>query len=539
MLLRLLVAAGVAVGAVSLAAGASMPQPGVALYREGRLPDGTPLHGRWESGADVTGAAAACVNCHRRSALGSVEGNTVVPPILGEYLFRPRAANVQDLSLPHVPGFTPNAWSYDESTLARAIRDGVRPDGSTLGALMPRYALDDGAMAALVAYLRSLDRAPVPGVSDTTLDFATIVTPDADPVEKAAMLQVLERFFETQRHVIAAETRPMHAAREIQYRVTRQWRLHVWTLRGEPSTWGAQLEGLMAAEPVFAVISGIGRGEWRPIHRFCEQQEIPCLFPNVDLPVVAEGDFYPVYFSRGVLLEADLVASALAAMKPRPARLVEVYRDADIGAPAALALATKARALGIPVTLRPLHPAPTAEAGRADLATAEGDLAPDDALMSWLRPVDLAALRGAPRAGHVYASGLMGGLDQAPLPATWREETLLTYPADPPALRRARMNFPLAWFKVQGIPVTAERVQTDTYLACVILAETLGHVLDSFVRDFLVERLEMMLSRRLANGYFPHLGLAPGQRFASKGGYLARLPADGGDATPASDWLTP
>jgi hypothetical protein len=82
-------------------------------------------------------------------------------------------------------------------------------------------------------------------------------------------------------------------------------------------------------------------------------------------------------------------------------------------------------------------------------------------------------------------------------------------------------------------------VQTDTYLSCVILSETLGHMLDSFVRDFLLERMEMMLSRRLVNGYFAHLGLAPGQRFASKGGYLVHL-ADGSDKVIIdSDWITP
>jgi hypothetical protein len=100
------------------------------------------------------------------------------------------------------------------------------------------------------------------------------------------------------------------------------------------------------------------------------------------------------------------------------------------------------------------------------------------------------------------------------------------------------MNFPLGWFKVQGIAVTAERVQTDTYLSCVILSETLGHLLDSFVRDFLIERMEMMLSRRLVNGYFPHLGLGPGQRFASKGGYLVHL-GEGDKVVVDSDWMTP
>jgi hypothetical protein len=65
-------------------------------------------------------------------------------------------------------------------------------------------------------------------------------------------------------------------------------------------------------------------------------------------------------------------------------------------------------------------------------------------------------------------------------------------------------------------------------------------MLDSFVREFLVERVEVMLSHRLVNGYYPRLGLAPGQRFASKGGYLVRFAQPAGtQVAPDSGWLVP
>jgi hypothetical protein len=99
------------------------------------------------------------------------------------------------------------------------------------------------------------------------------------------------------------------------------------------------------------------------------------------------------------------------------------------------------------------------------------------------------------------------------------------------------MNFPSIWFKVHHIPVIDERVQSDTYLACGILAETLSEMLDSFVRDYLVERMEIMLSHRVITGYYPRLGLAQGQRFASKGGYMIRL--DENKPVAISDWIVP
>ena len=87
---------------------------------------------------------------------------------------------------------------------------------------------------------------------------------------------------------------------------------------------------------------------------------------------------------------------------------------------------------------------------------------------------------------------------------------------------------------------TAERVQVDTYIACGVLAETLASMYGEFVPDFLVERIEVMLSGRIINGYYSRLGLAPGQRFASKGGYLVRFVDPTGARVEADgNWIVP
>lgn len=77
------------------------------------------------------------------------------------------------------------------------------------------------------------------------------------------------------------------------------------------------------------------------------------------------------------------------------------------------------------------------------------------------------------------------------------------------------MNYTLGWFSTQHVTVVDERIQADTYLACVILAETLGSMTGGLGRDYVVERL--------VNGYYRRLTLGPGQRFASKVGYLVRF----------------
>ena len=514
-----------------------LPSVGESIYRAGNLSAALPPTGLRAGGASVVGVAAACVNCHRRSGLGTAEGSTVIPPITGKYLYRPDVGHLEDMDLLYAQGrISLRRESYDDLSLARSIREGLGRDGRRLGPLMPRYALDDAAMASLIAYLKTLSNAPVPGVSDDTLHFATIITPDADPLARRGMIDVLERFFEDKNQFIRGGRRVMQDHRTVAFRVTRRWQLHVWELKGPPESWQAQLHSRLAAEPVFAVISGLGGRTWEPVHRFCEQDAIPCLFPNVDLPVVAERDFYPVYFSRGVHLEADLIAAAITG-KERAQRVLQIFREDDIGAAAAQSLAIAVNKAGLVSLSRPVK----AASAKDELLRILQEAGPDDVLVFWLRRDDLLALPGAaPTARQVYISGLMDDFAETSLPAAWRPLVRMSYPVDLPKQRQFRTTFPHGWFRIRHIPVVADRVQSDTYLACGILAEALTDMLDIFERDFLVERIEDMVSRRVLSGYYPRLGLAPGQRFASKGGYMVHFAdAGGADLVADGEWITP
>jgi hypothetical protein len=518
---------------------------GERIYREGELPGGSPLHGERVGAPPVEGRDAACAQCHRRSGLGMVEGTIVIPPISGRFLFRPGHRIRRDDAVheggTHLLPTPPDRPAYDEAALARAIREGVGADSRRLDYLMPRYDLDDSAMSDLIAYLGRLSSPRTPGASDTVLHFATIVTPDADPVARDGMLNVLKQYFEEKNSRWIGEnvTPLLQGGRPIELRTQRRWQLHVWQLRGSPDTWESQLDERLQREPVFAVISGIAGATWDPVHRFCERQAIPCLLPNVDRPVVDPEDFYSVYFSQGVLLEAQLIAARLAANKgdgTNDRRVVQVFRQDDIGAAAAARL----REI-LPRDLRPVDHALEHGAGPKQLAHALADAKAGDTLVLWLRPGDLAALPAPPPGVPVvYVSGVMGGLEGAPLAPAWRALARMAYPYELPDLRSLRLNYPLGWFRLRRIPVVDERVQVDTYIACSVLLESLASMLDEFVRDFLVERVEVMLDSRIVNGYYTRLGLAPGQRFASKGGYLVRFVGDTATKlVPDGDWIVP
>jgi hypothetical protein len=519
------------------------PDIGEMVFRQGKLPDGALLRGMREGGGFATGKDAACINCHRRSGLGSFAGRIVIPPIIGKYLFRSAGENAQDLGAPHVMiGAVTDKHStesYTETTVANAIRSGTGRGGHQLNYLMPRFELDERTMASLISYLKNLSVAPVPGVTDDTLHFATIITPDVDPAVRQGMLEVMSKFIEDKNSFIRGGNRPMKNAKGFMYRVTRRWQLHVWQVYGPPDTWESQLQKRLAAEPVFAVISGLGGKSWDVVHQFCQREQLPCLFPNVDGPVVKEDDFYSVYFTKGVALEAQLFANRLSRehRNTKPGRVIQIFRPGDIGERGAQALAHEDSLRGIQLVNRRLS-----GTGNGDeLSSALRDVQSSDIVILWLRPQDLKLLPEAvPTGAVIYASGLMAGEELAPLSGAWRSRVTMSYPHDLPENRRVRMNYPLGWFKVKHIPVVSERIQSDTYLALGIVSEALTHMLDSFQRDYLIERIEDMLSRRLITGYYPRLSLAPGQRFASKGGYLVHLEGGSGTTLVADgDWIVP
>ena len=524
-------------GTCALGAAAPGPSAGERLYQRGQLPSGEPVQALRQGGATVRGADAACVNCHRRSGLGSSEGKITIPPVAGPYLFTPRGKSLERLGVPFVDTARINHEAYTEESLARAIRDGVDAKGRLLNSLMPRYAIDEATMSSLIEYLKDLKTAPAPGATSTVLHFATIITPDADPVKRRGVLAVMNQYFVDKNNAAARTKAPtLYSSHATMFRVERRWQLHVWELTGAPRTWETQLRAHLAAEPVFAVISGLGGSDWGPVERFCEEQGLPCLFPNVEAPVGDDATFYTVYFSRGVLLEAQLIARELAAAGGG-GRVVQVFRAGDVGEAAARALEVARAGSGQQVVNHALK----AHGPPQELARVLREAGAADALVLWLRPADLGALEHlkvpTPR---VWISGEMGGLERAPLPPDWRTQARMAYPVDLPGQRVVRVDYALSWFRMRKVPLLAEPVQADTYLALGLMSETLNHMADAFVRDYLIERIEMALDHRVLTGYYPRLSLAPGQRFASKGGYIVRFTdPQGSRVTPLGEWITP
>lgn len=130
----------------------SFTSNGQRIYHTGLDEHGDPIP-RSVTGSRMMGGRtmlnAACVDCHREDGRGGTLGMMM------------RGIGVPDvrysaLTSPHSEGDeTEPGWTRDD--IARAIRDGVEPDGKSLRAPMPRWDMTDGQVSDVIDYRKELD----------------------------------------------------------------------------------------------------------------------------------------------------------------------------------------------------------------------------------------------------------------------------------------------------------------------------------------------------------------------------------------------
>ena len=509
---------------------------GQRMYREGILPSGEPMHGSAQGGVERSGREAACAACHRRSGFGSSEGQLNIRPITGPALLQLQNVVAPNPRIAHQLGVALRP-PYDDAALARAIRDGVDASGGSLSPLMPRYALTDAEIKPLAAYLKTLSAQSSPGVDGENIHLATVIQPGVEPARRQAMLDIIQAFVKDKNAGTRSDVHRREAGAMRMHRSYRTWVLHVWQLTGSAETWGAQLEVFYREQPVFAMVSGLGNASWRPIHDFSERFEVPCVFPQVDLPVVSDSGFYTLYLSKGILLEADVLAKYLRE-KPAVGSIVQVYGRDERGVAAAREFRV-AMNDARPVVDRVLE-GRASESFWTELAGEKSAVT----VVSWLPAQDLATaaplLDKRASVSEIYLSStLLGGLGAEPA-FTSDGRVRVIYPLELPAMREPRMQRAKLWLRARNIPPGDEKLQINTYFAVTLTGDVLSHLMDSFSRDFFVERVEHEVTKSLIPSIYPRVSLGPGQRFASKGSYIIPLAVvDGIEPKPMPPWIVP
>jgi hypothetical protein len=461
--------------------------------------------------------------------MGSLETYLLSPVVRGSFLYRSMDTGGRQRP------------AYTDETLARALREGIDPVGHAFETAMPRYDLSDEQAAALIAYLKTMQAEPSPGVTTDTIHLATVVAGDVDA---HAMVTLLEAFVEDKNTETRHETRRLEHSpsadwyMDRRYKAYRKWALHVWRLDGPEHTWTAQLEALYAEQPVFAMVSGMADGSWAPIHEFCEHRRVPCLLPNTDLPARSTDGFYAMYYSEGAVLEGKVVASQVAA-EDAAGPVVQVFRKGALGAAAAGSLSETLATRGVEVrdvVVGSDQRIPAAGIGES-LPTGR-----DSILVLWLDLEDagaiLDALDPSTLPGRVYVSWTFLGEKPLTPQAVLEQRVYMVYPFALPDQLDQRMRRMQAWLDRRGLELDDPRIMAQTYFACMLTGEALMHVrFDYYYREFLLESIDHMRAVANYSIYHPRLSFGPGQRYVSKGSYVLN-PPDPARAKEAR-WLVP
>ena len=492
---------------------------GKQIYEKGILPNGQLLTALGKDGLPYKINRTACIDCHRRSGLGTSESGLLILPITGEYLFKKSSKTGKTL-LDNVGIPRP---IYTEKTLKTVIRTGIRPDGKPLHEIMPRYKLSDTELDYLIAYLKSLDKKHIPGLTDKQIDFATVITPGMSIQDKKLMLRIIKSYYG---HInkdvrqLGHMRNPLHG----RYKPYRKWKLHIWNLTGEQKTWKKQLEDKYAKEPVFALISGYG--DWQVIHHFCEENKIPSIFPITNTPVVSEKNIYTLYFSKGIQLDAQAVAEHIIDTNKhqKTGNILQLYNNDPMGSLAEKTLRNRLKDKKI-VNIDSLKIPPSKIITANELETIRKKYKPST-LVIWLgKKQTLQILSKKKIAKTTYVSSRMTnqlnpGFSDKVLTLENKDTVYIVHPfyikkQHPNHLLRTKM-----WARLRKINYDEERIIANTYFSLAIVTGAIHNSRYNLNRDYLMEQFEHMVDNTVYHSVYPHLSLGPDQRYASKGTYL-------------------
>lgn len=528
---------------------------GEMMYRQGILPSGEPMEAAVKGDIRVDGRMFTCSNCHLRSGIGTFEGGVLTTPINGPSLFLPlnkfdsatALTPRRALKLFKMEGVRP-AYTYE--TLADSIWAGKDSAGRQMDDIMPKYFLTERDMAIMVYYLKNLSAQQEPGVSDTTLRFATIVTDEVSKEDRDAMLVPLQVYIQEKSLVRPLPMRTRRPGKlayvdERMYRGFRIMSLAVWELKGPRETWREQLEAYYRKDPVFALLGGITTGEWDVIHKFCEDHKIPSFFPITDYPVLSEQDWHTMYLSKGIAQEGDAAARYLNNREdlPKDLPIVEITRNSRKAQ--ALSRAFRERWEGYGRKAPEQLVLEASEKVTKDFWKNLSVKHKRCVVLLWLDEKDKSALDSLAKTDSkpeaVFISSSLQGKNVYTLPEKARELVYIAYPYALPQESKEFLDTVEAMMKKNKIPDANKEIAYKTASFLSILSGPLNMMKNYIYRDYLLELMDMMPD---AGGGMPtlysRLSFGTGQRYASKGCYIVQLTSGSKpELVKRSEWVIP
>jgi ABC-type branched-subunit amino acid transport system substrate-binding protein len=466
---------------------------------------------------EVPATSFSCSNCHGLRGEGTKEGGLQPPPINWETLTRPHTSELTRRE----------RRAYDETTLARAISDGLDPAGGRLHPGMPHYKMTREQMADLISYLKKLGNE-----SDTE----TGVTDEIIKVGAALPLTgPLAQVGEDVKATLAASCAEINAQGGI---YGRRFELVVEDSRGDPVQTLEATRRLIEQHGVFALLSSFEPGDSSAINQLIKSKEVPLvgpltLSPRLQLP----PNPYVFYLLPTFADQArTLLDFAHDRSKERHARLGVIYAGNDFNQDALSGLKAQAKMYSMEIVSEQ-----TFAAGRFKPAEAVELLAQKkpDYVFFFGGADDIKAfaveMERIKLSVPLLSSVVMVGRGAFTLPANVAAQTFLSYPSALPSQEEFAAF--LALLRKAGVNLRSPAFQSVAYAATKIFFEAAklsGRQLD---RAAFINSLEQL--HEFKTGVIPPVTFGPNRRVGSVGSYIVGVDLGKQQYVPLTDRQAP
>jgi ABC-type branched-subunit amino acid transport system substrate-binding protein len=472
-----------------------------------------------EPGLKAPGASFPCINCHLAGGTGQLEGGVQSSDITWFHLTK-EFSGKRPSGRVHPP--------YDEESVATAITEGMDPARTELDPAHPRYEMEREDLEDLIAYLKIMDREPVPGVTDNEIRVG-ILLPETGPLAEAGgeVRALLSGYFAEVNakgglygRSVVLEPVPFDPSRE----------------NGALLSVRAAVE----SEDIFCFLANVAGQAGDESAKYLSKRKVPVLVPLLSAPEsgYATGR-YTFHIFASIRDQARVMTDFLSERLKAPGNRVGLLYASDTSGEGGAAGAREQTKRHDLVLAREIPFSPgTFSVADAVRRLREGDvnavlffggpreakaLAREAERLSW-RPLFLAP---APMVGNALKS----------LPPEFLGSVYLASPLHVPNQSSPRMA---EFFSLGNKYRVGKRHRTFQYLAysgAILLEEGLRRSGKGVTREKLVDSIGNVW--KLETGVTPPLTYTPNRRAGALGAQILMVDPDTRRFLPATEWREP
>ncbi|HEV8187609.1 MAG TPA: ABC transporter substrate-binding protein [Pyrinomonadaceae bacterium] len=482
---------------------------GKEFYLRGTTPSGREIMARLND-LDVPASAFPCSGCHGIRGEGKSEGGVTAGDITWSNLIKPYG-HTHPTGRKHGP--------FTESSVIRAVVNGVDPAGNDLLVAMPRYKVSPEEMADLLAYLKRIDTDLDPGVTETNITVGVVLPSSGALAEVgAAMKDVVAAYFDS------VNNRGGIFNRKIELKVADAG------AGGANTSTAAQ--NFAHKEQVFAFVSGLSAGNDPQLAALARTEEIPIIGPSTLLPYLENpANKYLFYLLPGVAEQAmSLVNYAAAQPELKRASAALVYSDAMLSSAAGAAAAEQAKKAGLTITKKSVFKSDAFDARAIvnDLKSSNveslfffGDAKEQSLLLN-----EAAAASWSP---NLFLLGTLSGRD-VPVPPDSKNKVFLAFPTVPSDVSSdGRIEFHALTEKYK-IATRHAAAQLSAFAAAKVFVEGLTRAGRDLNREKFINALDTLYDYE--TGVTPRVTFGPNRRVGAAGAHIVTFDPAKKEYTP-------